>query len=38
MLVLVEYQSTLDRDMAKRIREYTGMLLDRLIRNGAMAR
>ena len=38
MLVLVEFQSTVDRDMAKRIREYTGLLLDRLIRNDAIAR
>lgn len=38
ILVLVEFQATVNRDMAKRIREYTGMLLDRLIRNGVVAR
>ena len=38
ILLLVEFQSTADRDMARRVREYTGMLLDRLIRNGVMAR
>ena len=36
--MLVEFQATVNRDMAKRIREYTGMLLDRLIRNGVVAR
>ena len=29
LLVLVEFQSTVDRRMAKRVREYTEMLLDR---------
>ena len=29
LLVLVEFQSTVDRRMAERIREYTGMLLER---------
>ena len=38
ILLLVEFQSTADRDMARRVREYTGMLLDRLIRNDVMAR
>ena len=38
VLVLVEFQSGVDRDMAGRIREYTGMLLDRLIRNDVVAR
>lgn len=38
VLVLVEFQSSVDRDMAKRIREYTGMLLDRLTRNDVVAR
>lgn len=38
ILVLVEFQATVNRDMAKRIREYTGMLLDRLVRNGVVAR
>lgn len=38
ILVLVEFQATVNRDMAKRIREYTGMLLDRLIRNGVVTR
>ena len=38
ILLLVEFQSTADRDMARRVREYTAMLLDRLIRNGVMAR
>ena len=38
ILVLVEFQSTADRRMARRVREYTGMLLDRLIRNDVMAR
>ena len=38
ILLLVEFQSTADRDMARRVREYTAMLLDRLIRNDVMAR
>ena len=38
ILVLVEFQSTADRDMARRIHEYTDLLLDRLVRNGVMAR
>ena len=38
ILVLVEFQSTVDRDMARRIHEYTDLLLDRLVRNGIMAR
>ena len=33
-----EFQSTADRRMARRVREYTGMLLDRLIRNDVVAR
>ena len=37
ILVLVEFQSTADRRMVKRVREYTGMLLDRLIRNDVVA-
>ena len=38
VLVLLEFQSTVDRDMAKRVREYTDMLRDRLMRNGAARR
>ena len=38
ILLLVEFQSTADRGMARRIREYTDMLLDRLIRNDVLAR
>ena len=38
LLVLIEFQSTVDRHMAKRMREYTGLLRDRLIRNGAPER
>ena len=38
ILVLVEFQSTTDRDMARRIHEYTDLLLDRLVRNGVMTR
>ena len=38
ILVPVEFQSTADRHMARRVREYTGLLLDRLVRNGVMAR
>ena len=38
ILLLVEFQSTADRRMARRVREYTGMLLDRLIRNDVVAR
>ena len=38
ILVPIEFQSTADRHMARRVREYTGMLLDRLIRNDVMAR
>ena len=38
ILLLVEFQSTADRDMARRIHEYTDLLLDRLVRNGVMAR
>ena len=38
ILLLVEFQSSVDRDMARRVREYTGMLLDRLIRNDVMSR
>ena len=38
ILLLVEFQSTADRDMARRVREYTAMLLDRLIRNDVMDR
>ena len=38
LLVLLEFQSTVDRHMAKRMREYTELLRDRLIRNGAPER
>ena len=38
ILLLVEFQSSVDRDMARRVREYTDMLLDRLIRNDVMSR
>ena len=38
LLVLIEFQSTVDRHMAKRMREYTELLRDRLIRNGAPER
>ena len=38
ILVLVEFQSTADRDMARRIHEYTDLLLDRLVRNGVAKR
>ena len=38
VLVLVEFQSTADRDMARRIHEYTDLLLDRLVRNGVVER
>ena len=38
VLVPVEFQSSPDRGMARRVREYTGLLLDRLVRNGVMAR
>ena len=38
VLVLVEFQSTADRDMARRIHEYTDLLLDRLVRNGVAKR
>ena len=38
LLVLLEFQSTVDRNMAKRMREYTELLRDRLMRNGAPER
>ena len=38
VLVLVEFQSEVDRRMAKRMREYAEMLLDRVARSGAAAR
>ena len=38
LLVLVEFQSTVDREMAKRVREYTELLRGRLLRNGAPER
>ena len=38
LLALVEFQSTVDRGMVRRVREYAGLLLDRLARNDAMAR
>ena len=37
-LVLLEFQSTVDRDMAKRMREYTDLLLERLVRNAVPER
>ena len=38
VLVLIEFQSTVDRHMIKRMREYAEMLLDRVARGGAAAR
>ena len=38
LLVLIEFQSTVERNMAKRIREYTDLLRERLIRNGVSER
>ena len=38
ILVLLEFQSSVDRDMARRIHEYTDLLLDRLVRNGVVKR
>ena len=38
VLVLTEFQSEVDAGMAQRIREYTGMLLDRVVRSGAQER
>ena len=38
VLVLVEFQSEVDRRMAKRVREYAEMLLERAGRGGAAAR
>ena len=38
VLVLVEFQSTVDWGMSRRVREYAGMLLDRVVRGGAAAR
>ena len=38
VLVLVEFQSEVDGRMAKRMREYAEMLLDRVARSGAAAR
>ena len=38
LLVLLEFQSTVDRHMANRMREYTELLRERLIRNGAPER
>ena len=38
LLVLIEFQSTVERNMAKRIREYTDLLRERLIRNGVPER
>ena len=37
-LVLLEFQSTVDRGMAKRMREYTDLLLERLVRNAVPER
>ena len=36
LLVLIEFQSTVDRNMAKRMREYTDLLLERLVRRGVV--
>ena len=38
LLLLVEFQSTVDRRMAERAREYTAMLLEALDRNGTVKR
>ena len=38
VLVLIEFQSTVDRAMAKRVREYTELLLERLARQGTVSR
>ena len=38
LLVLIEFQSTVDREMAERVREYTELLRGRLHRNGAPER
>ena len=38
LLLLVEFQSTVDRRMAQRVREYTSMLLEELTRNGTVKR
>ena len=38
VLVLVEFQSEVDGAMAKRVRDYTEMLLDRVVRSGAPKR
>ena len=38
LLLLVEFQSTVDRRMAERVREYTAMLLEALDRNGTVKR
>ena len=38
ILVLTEFQSEVDGQMAKRVREYTEMLLDRVVRSGARER
>ena len=38
LLVLIEFQSTVDRNMAKRMREYTDLLLERLVRRGVVKR
>ena len=38
LLVLIEFQSTVDRNMAKRMREYTDLLLERLARRGVVRR
>lgn len=38
LLVLIEFQSTVDRGMAERVREYTELLRGRLLRNGAPER
>ena len=34
ILALIEFQSEVDRRMARRMREYAGLLLDRLVRRG----
>ncbi len=38
LLLLVEFQSTVDRRVAQRVREYTSMLLEELTRNGTVRR
>ena len=38
LLVLLEFQSKVDQRMAERVREYSGLLLDRAARDGVSVR